>query len=134
MRMPNIFISHQWRYSDEYYTLIEKFNSLGWNHVDYSVPQHDSFDLTKKTLITEALREQVRQCNFFIVFARMASGNSEWIQKEIEFAVRWDKPILGVKPWGYTGNIPSIITQSVTFPIVGFNTPSIIKIIERELS
>jgi MTH538 TIR-like domain (DUF1863) len=134
MRTPNIFISHQWKYSYEYYALIEKFSSLDWNHVDYSVPQHDSFDLTRKKQITDALREQVRQCNFFIVVARMASGNSEWIQKEIEFAAGWNKPILGVKPLGYTGNIPTIISDNVTFPIAGFNTPAIIRTIERTLS
>lgn len=134
MKIPNIFISHQWRYSSEYYTLIQKFNNLGWKHVDYSVPIHDSFDLTRKKQITEALREQVRQCNFFIVIARMASGNSEWVQKEIEFAVNWYKPILGVKPLGYTGNIPAIILDNVTFPIAGFNTPSIIRTIENTLS
>lgn len=132
MTKPNIFISHQWKYSDEYHSLKQKFDDLGWKHLDYSVPEHDPFDLKRKQEIEAALKEQVRQCNFFIVFARMASGNSYWIEKEVEFAVEYDKYILGVKPWNYQGNIPLFI-QSACDQIVGFNAPSIIKIIEEQL-
>jgi hypothetical protein len=132
MKQPNIFISHQWKYNDEYFSLKEKFDNLGWYHLDYSVPEHDSFDLTRRKQIEVALKEQIRQCNFFIVFARMASGNSYWIQKEIEFAEYYGKYILGVKPWNYQGNIP-IIIQNACDQIVGFNVPPIIKIIEDHL-
>ena len=132
MKKPNIFISHQWRYCEEYYNLKYKLDQIGWDHLDYSVPHHDSFDLNRKKLIQEALREQVRQCNFFIVFARMASGNSEWIEKELEFAQYYGKYILGVRPWNYQGNIPLII-QNSSNDIVGFNVPSIIKRIEEVL-
>jgi len=135
MKTPNIFISHQWRYNEEYYSLKTKFDNLGWAHLDYSVPIHDSFDLEKKKQITAALKEQVRQCNFFIVFARMATINSEWVQKEVEFALEYDKYILGVKPWNYQGNIPLFIQNAceTNGQIVGFNAPSIIKIIETVL-
>lgn len=129
MKKPNIFISHQWRYSDEYFSLKNKFDQLRWEHLDYSVPYHDAFDLNRKKQIQEALKEQVRQCNFFIVFARLASGNSEWIEKELQFAQYYGKYILGVKPWNYEGNIPLIIQDSCN-DIVGFNVPSIIKRIE----
>ncbi len=132
MKKPNIFISHQWRYSDEYFSLKNKFDQLGWEHLDYSVPYHDAFDLNRKKQIQEALKEQVRQCNFFIVFARLASGNSEWIEKELQFAQYYNKYILGVKPWNYQGNIPLIIQDSCN-DIVGFNVPSIIKRIEDVL-
>lgn len=135
MKTPNIFISHQWRYSDEYYSLKTKLDQLGWAHLDYSVPSHDSFDLNKKKEISEALKKQVAQCNFFIVFARMATVNSEWVQKEVEFALEYNKYILGVKPWNYQGNIPVFIQNACNSngQIVGFNTPSIIKIIEDVL-
>lgn len=133
MKKPNIFISHQWKYSDEYYKLKEKLDQLGWEHLDYSVPHHDSFDLTKKKQIEAALKEQIRQCNFFIVFARMATGNSHWVEKEIQFAVEYNKYILGVRPWNYQGNIPLILQENCD-QIVGFNIPAIIKIIEEHLN
>jgi MTH538 TIR-like domain (DUF1863) len=133
MKKPNIFISHQWKYNEEYYSIKRKFEELEWSHLDYSVPIHDPFDMNKKKLIEAALKEQVRQSNFFIVFARMASANSHWIQKEIEYALEYDKYILGVKPWDYQGNIP-LFLQNACDDIVGFNTPAIIKRIELVLS
>ena len=132
MKKPNIFISHQWRYSTEYYSLKSKFQELDWTHLDYSVPIHDPFDLNRKKQIENALKEQVRQSNFFIVFARMATINSNWVQKEIEFAQEYGKYILGVKPWNYQGNIP-LFLQNACDEIVGFNTPAIIKKIELVL-
>lgn len=134
MRVPNIFISHRWLYREDYYNLTEKLDALGWRYYDYSVPQHDPLDANKKQQILSALEEQVRQCNFFIVIARMGS-NTYWVQKEVEFALKYGKYILGVKPWDYQGNIPTFIQDACNSngKIVGFNAPSIIKIIEKEL-
>ncbi|MCX6156255.1 MAG: TIR domain-containing protein [Candidatus Kapabacteria bacterium] len=132
MKTPNIFISHRWAYRGDYYSLTTKFNELGWKHFDYSVPIHDSFELKRKKEIEEALREQVRQCNFFIVSARMSSLHSAWIEKEVKAASDYSKYILGVKPWDYQGNIPLFI-QNTANQIVGFNTPTIINIIENYL-
>ena len=136
MKAPNIFISHQWLYDTEYHSLKDKFDALHWKHYDYSVPSHDSFDLNKKKEIANALEEQIRQCNFFIVFARMATINSQWVEKEVEFAIKYNKYILGVKPWNYAGNIPIFIQDACNSngQIVGFNAPSITQIINRELS
>lgn len=133
MKTPNIFISHQWRYDSEYHKLKAKFREKGWNHLDYSVPQHDSFNLFKKREIAEALEGQVKQCNIFIVFARLASGNSEWIQKEVEYAQKYNKYSLGIKPYGYNGGIP-IFIQNACHQIIGFNSSAIINRIEAVLS
>lgn len=136
MKKPNIFISHQWRYNQEYYSLKEKLANLGWPHLDYSVPEHDPFDLNKKKQIEAALKLQVAQSNFFIVFTRMAAVNSYWVQKEVEFAVYYNKFVLGVTPWGYSGNVPRFIQDACNLrgDIVGFNTPSIVNKIESVLS
>lgn len=132
MKTPNIFISHQWRYNDEYKSLKEKFKALGWKHLDYSVPEHDPLDTNKVNQLKKELKAQVAQCNFFIVFARMAAINSVWVEREVEYAKEYNKYILGVKPWNYNGNIPLFI-QIAADKIVGLNAPSIIKIIEEVL-
>jgi hypothetical protein len=132
MKTPNIFISHQWRYNAEYYSLKDKFNELGWYHLDYSVPEHNPLDLNKVKEIEMALKEQIRQCNFFIVFSRIASIYSEWVVKEVNYAVEYDKHRLGVRPHSYRGNDPLFISQSCK--IVKFNTPAIIRKIEETLN
>ena len=52
-----------------------------------------------------------------------------------EYALEYNKYVLGVKPWNYQGNIPLFIQSACKSngQIVGFNTPSIIKIIEDVL-
>ncbi len=107
-------------------------DELGWDHLDYSVPEHDPLDLNRKRLIEAALKEQIRQCNVFIVFARMAAINSNWIETELKYALEYNKYILGIRPHGYTGNIPLFI-QNACDDIVGFNTPAIIRKIENIL-
>ncbi len=132
---PNIFISHRWANNNGYYSLMEKFENLEWDYSDYSVPQHDPLNVNQTRQIENQLKEQVRQCNFFIVFAQMSMTNSIWVQKEVEYALNYNKPILGVKPWNYTGNIPRFIQDACNSngKIVGFNAPSIIKTIENHL-
>lgn len=128
MAIPNIFISHRWAYSVNYTSLTSKLKSYGLKYYDYSVPEIDPFDLKKKKEIKEALKEQIRQCNYFIVFANMAMNNSEWVKYEIEVATGYNKPILSIKPHGYNGNVPEFIqTADTEDGPVGFSTPSIIK-------
>ena len=71
MAIPNIFISHRWAYSVDYTSLTSKLKSYCLKYYDYSVPEIDPFDLKKKKEIKEALKEQIRQCNYFIVFANI---------------------------------------------------------------
>lgn len=132
MKVPNIFISHRWTHNDDYYNLSAKLRERGFYHYDYSVPEHDPLDATKRRQIEAALKEQVRQCNFFIVIARMASGNSHWIEKEIEYAISYGKPIMAVIPADYYGNIPIMIqnAHNVTESPIRLNTPYIIRVIE----
>ena len=128
MATPNILISHRWASSDDYYNLVSKFDFYGFGHLDYSVPQHDPFDVNRKNQIKVALQEQVRQCNYFLIFANMSIGNSQWCAYEVEVAKAYNKPILSVRPHGYTGNVPLFIQQADTEGgAVGFNTPAIIR-------
>lgn len=135
MAKPNVFISHRWEYKENYDKLIEKFDENKFDYLDYSVPQHDPLDANKVNAIKKALKEQVRQCNYFIIFSNMAMANSDWCKYEVEVALEYNKPILSVKPYGYTGNIPVYIQNADTEGgPVGFNTPAIIKKIKEKLN
>ncbi len=61
MKTPNIFISHRWAYNEDYYNLVSKLDERGFNHYDYSVPEHDPLDIVKKRQIQAVLKEQIRQ-------------------------------------------------------------------------
>jgi hypothetical protein len=134
MKTPNIFISHRWAYREDYYDLVEALNRKNWHFYDYSVPQHDPLDATKVRQIEAQLKEQVRQCNFFIVSARMASANSRWIQKEVEYAQAYGKYILAVTPVGYNGQIPVFIQNAANGTLQINQGAAIIRRIEGHLS
>lgn len=128
MTTPNIFISHRWIYADDYEKLTNKFKTYNFKYLDYSVPEHDPLDANRIKEIKDGLREQVKQCNYLIIFANMAMANSSWCKYEIEVAQEFNKPILSVKPHGYTGNIPVFIQDADNEGgAVGFNTPAIIR-------
>ncbi len=129
MAKPNIFISHRWASSEDYNNLTTKLKEYGLDFLDYSVPENDPLDETKKNEIKKALKEQIRQCNYFLVFANMAMNNSEWVKFEIDVASNcFKKPILSIKPFGYSGNIPNFIQIADTEGgAVGFSTPAIIR-------
>lgn len=135
MATPNVFISHRWQYGDNYYNLVSKFEQYGFRYLNYSVPEDDSFDINRVNQIKAALQEQIRQCNYFIIFANMAIGNSYWTKYEVEVAKSYNKPILSVRPYGYNGAVPLFIQQADTEGgDVGFHTPAIIKKICSRLS
>lgn len=134
MPKPNIFISHRWDYNVDYHQLVRKFDQYGFTHHDYSVPQHDPLDVNRRKQIAAGLHEQVRQCNFFIIFARMAS-DSVWCRHEVRTASSFRKPILAVRPYGYVGGIPMFIQEAQSYGgAVGFNTPAIIRTICNTLN
>lgn len=112
MPKPNIFISHRWDYNTEYYSLVAKFDQYGFYHLDYSVPQHNPADVNTVNAIARTLTEQVRQCNYFIIFANRAIANSRWCLHELNAAKGFSKPILSVNPYGYAGGTPPEIAQA----------------------
>lgn len=128
MTTPNVFVSHRWAYTDDYTNLVSKFKQYGFGYLNYSVPKENPLDANSINQIKMALREQIRQCNYFIIFANMAVVNSRWCKYEIEVAKEYKKPILTIRPYGYNGNIPLFIQEEDTEGgPVGFNTPAIIR-------
>lgn len=137
--MPNLktydlFISHAWKYGDDYnglVSLLNGANNFKWRN--YSVPEHDpvidpNTDVGKKQL-TDALDRQIRPVNCVLVISGMYVNYKYWIQKEIEIAQKYNKPIVGVIPWG-AERVPSEV-QNVAKEMVRWNTDSIVTAIRK---
>jgi len=128
MPIPNIFISHRWDMRSDYYSLVEKLDLYDLQHLDYSVPKHDPLDAVTHRRIAAGLAEQVRQCNYFIIFANRGIGGSVWCMLELRTARNYGKPILSVAPHGYQGGTPPEITAADNQGgPVGFHGPAIIR-------
>ena len=127
LKTYKLFISHAWKYGEEYYQLEKLLNNAKnfcWK--DYSVPQHDCFE-TKK--LKACLDEQIRQANCFIVISGMYVKYRKWIQEELNIAQEYNKPIVGIKRWGQEKT--PIEVEKVANEMVGWNTDSIVNAIRR---
>ena len=125
-----IFISHAWEYNDDYWKLVNWFNeapNFSWKNC--SVPSHDALpDKTKKGL-KEAITRQIRPAQCIVVFGGMYAAYSDWIDYEIDEAVRMGKAIVGAIPWAQQ-RIPTKIQDNAT-KLVRWNRDSVIKAVRE---
>jgi len=101
LKNRKLFISHAWSYDFHYTRIVEWFDdepNFIWTN--YSVPRHDSCSETTKKGLKECLTRQIRPVQGVIILAGMYAAHSEWIDYEIDEAVRMGKIIIGVHPWG----------------------------------
>lgn len=127
----HIFISHCWDYSEPYDKLVYWINSdshLKNSWYNYSVPLSNPIIVTQKRELKKKLTNKISLSNVIIILSGMYAAYSEWIDYEIDEAVRMGKYIIGVKPWGQE-RIPRKIQDNATI-IVGWNSSSIIEAIK----
>ena len=125
-----LLISHSWKYSTQYDTILEWLNTASnfkWSN--HSVSADNPFNTKTKTALKEQLTQQIRGCNAIIVVSRMYTLYSEWIDYEINEAIRMNKPIIAIKPWG-NERVPLKIQNNATV-LVGWNSASLISTIRN---
>ncbi len=128
LKIRRLFISHAWKYDSHYYDLVNWLNEASnfqWHN--YSVPRHDSCSEVTSVGLTRCIQNQMKPAQCIIILAGMYSAHSDWIDFEIDEAVRMGKTIIGVKPWGQE-RIPTKI-QNYADIMVGWNRSSVIKTI-----
>ncbi len=125
-----IFISHAWRYDDDYRRMenLLKAASL-FEYSSHSVPRHDPLKGGSDIELEEQLRNQISGTNAVLILAGMYVNYSKWIQTEIDIAKAMDKPIIGIEPWGST-RIP-VQVQSVAKEMICWNTSSVVSAIRK---
>ena len=79
----------------------------------------------------KAIKEKVEPVNCVVMMAGVYSTYSEWINKEIEIAKFYQKPILAIEPWGASKT--SQIVKNNADATVKWNSASIVDAI-REYS
>jgi MTH538 TIR-like domain (DUF1863) len=122
-----IFISHAWRYSEHYDTIVKWFNeepNFSWKNC--SVPSDDA--LTDKTTkgLSEGMTRQISPSQIVLVLGGMYVAHSSWIDYEIREAKRMNKRIVGVRPWGQE-KIPTIVQDASICEPVGWQRASVVE-------
>ena len=104
MKHYKLFISHSWKYDEDYKNLVQLLNNAKYfEYSDYSVPSDDPLTIYNPQTNTELLNKltnQISQSEAFIVIGGLYAKQSETINEEIAIAQLFDKPIIVVKPFG----------------------------------
>lgn len=129
LKTYDLFISHAWKYNEDYYRLEKMLNNTAlfkWRN--YSVPEHkplvDPNSQVGRNKLLNLINIQIKPVNCVIILGGMYALHSDWILDEIKFAQKYNKPIIGVYPWGQK-KMP-LIVQKTANELVGWNSSSII--------
>lgn len=122
--MYRIFISHSWAYSEAYDKVEEFLRNEGISFYNHSVPKDDPVHTngTDKELY-DKIEAKVRGCSCVIILAGVYATYSKWINKEIEIAKKYNKPIIAVEP--FASEKTSKVVRDAATVIVGWRASSI---------
>lgn len=132
LKTYDLFLSHMWRNADnsEYYrleNLLNEANNFTWRN--YSIPEHDPLKTKTNKELSDAIDHQIKPIHCFLIISGMYTNYREWIQKELEIAKYYNKPIVGIIPQGQD-RIPVEIQNSAK-EMVGWNTESIVNAVRK---
>ena len=128
--MPNlrdyhIFISHSWDYNNHYQRICDWLNNASYfDWTNYSVPVERPLDVKGTNDLKDKLRQRISNSSCVIIMSGMYVDYSEWIDFEINTAVSFNKPIIGIEPWGQE-RVPTKV-QKAAKKMVGWNSSSVI--------
>lgn len=122
--MYRIFISHSWAYSEAYDKVEEFLRNEGVSFYNHSVPKDDPVHTngTDKELY-DKIEAKVRGCSCVIILAGVYATYSKWINKEIEIAKKYNKPIIAVEP--FASEKTSKVVRDAATVIVSWRASSI---------
>jgi len=135
MKTYNLFISHSWRYGDQYDRLCNLLRARRYFAFrDYSVPKDDPIhNASNAAQLRRAIRDHMMPCHVVLIMAGVYATYSKWINTEIDLAQKGfqhPKPIIAIRPRG--NEVISRPVREAADKIVNWNTESIVRAI-REL-
>ena len=132
MKTYNLFISHSWRYSNQYDRLVNLLNQRRYfSFRDYSVPPDDPIHgAGSDAQLRRAIRNHMAPCHVVLILAGVYATYSKWIDIEIDLAKKGftnPKPVIAIRPRG-NERISERVRRAAD-KIVGWNTESIVQAI-----
>lgn len=126
-----IFISHSYDHSEDYQRLLELLNQVDdFNWTNLSVPKEDPLADSSYTELREQIGKRITQADIILMMSAVYADQSHWIKTEIQIAHVYNKPIIGIKPWGrkwYSNKVKEAAVE-----IVGWDSQNIVdEIVKR---
>lgn len=95
-----LFISHSWTYHDAKDTMVRFLDKLGLDYQSLYIPKKDPIHETgTDQQLLSAITEKIKRSTCLIILAGVYSYYDKWIEKEIEVARAYGKPIIAIQPW-----------------------------------
>ena len=134
MAYHNLFISHAWKYGDEYDRLVNLLNNATYfSWLNWSAPEDKPLIPEWMTVpndtVLVAIAEKIRMADCVLVISGMYANYSDWIIAEMDIARHFNMPLIGIEPWG-SQKIPTVVTDR-TIEDVGWQTSSIVHAVRR---
>lgn len=128
-----VFISHSWAYSGHYDTLADWIFGQSWtsNGVpilfqNVSVPRDNPIHYApNEPALKAAIYHRINMAAVVVIPTGMYANHSKWIQKEIDGAKAYCKPILAVNPWAQEKKSSVVIAAANDH--VGWNKSSVVE-------
>ena len=126
----NVFISHSWAYIDDLKNLRNLLNNRGYFNVEFEEATPDEpIDSENAEYIKRRLREKIRNSDIVLGIAGIYASYSDWMEWELDTAIKNGIPIVGVIPRGQERI--SQVVYSRSKEDVKWNTESIVEAIRR---
>ncbi len=95
-RCKHIFIAHRWAYSDDYDSISACLSRSKYTVSNYSDPQSSPLK-SKGNYLTHSIHNQIDRSSVLLVSNRPATGNSDWVKAEVDYAIKIGTPVIAVK-------------------------------------
>lgn len=136
LKTYDLFISHAWKYGDDYDRLTKLLDSAPYFYYrNYSAPSHkplqnlNATDAQTKSQIKSAIDRKIQHVNAVIIISGMYYTNRYWMQYELDCAIKYKKPIIALKPYG-NSVVPADILSKAN-AVVNWSTDSIVTVIRQ---
>ncbi len=132
----DLFITHAWRYHDDWTRMGELLDAAGWlQWRNFSLPWHDpALDPNRAlggSLIRASLEKQVIPVAAIILLSSVYAVGSgrKWVDIELDYARRHRKPVLAVPRFGETAVADDV--RAASHAVCPWNARQIIDAIDR---
>lgn len=126
----NIFISHSWGSHEELLRLRNLLNERPYFRAQFSEVSKDvPINSFNAVYIKRVLGEKIRSSNVLLAISGIYASHSLWMQWEMDTAIKYGIPVIGVIPHGATR--VSQIVAAKAIEQVRWSTESIVDAIRR---
>lgn len=120
-----IFISHSWTYHSDLLGLQRLLNERGYFKVEFTEATKDvPINSENANYIKSVLRSKIAQSNILLALSGIYASHSDWMIWEMETAISYGIPIIGIIPRGQERVSSEVYNRSKID--VRWNTESIV--------